>query len=366
MESINIFGREIIFLNPEYLDYFLKICLPLTGVWLLVFLFKRLRRPARTLGSAYPLIGVMKFWAKALLVLAITIIALAWPVSKENAVVEKSSVDIIFGIDNSLSMRALDVSERMNRLDIAKREILGLLGNQVIREGDRVAFVNFAKMPNFGMPLSTDLQLFGTLVEELDYTKPLDESYWDTDLNYALREIQATVSRQEEFDESEGIAPRKSVAKKMIILFTDGEDQFFADPGARSENRALQDAVIREFRKMGIKIYSVGIGTQKGFLWGNLLYGYKLGEDYQEYDVRDWGSNRTVLETSLLNHFANLTGGDVFTIENSLTSSSDFLSRVIDSNRSLVAVSQRENEHEWWPYLVRAALTVVSIAIIFY
>jgi hypothetical protein len=367
METIKLFGREFVFLNPEYLGYLTKICLPLAGVWLLVFILKRLQRPSRTLGSKYPLIGTMKFWAKMIAVLAITAIALARPVSKEDLVVEKSSADLIFVLDNSLSMRALDVNPRVSRLEIAKEEIRKLITNQVIKEGDRVSLFNFAKISSPVMPLSVDLQLFSSLLEEIDYTKPLDESYWNTDLNNILFNVIEQISRQREFDSVvEGLKQRSDGARKIVILFTDGEDQFFSDPETRGESQAFLEEALTQFRKSGIKIYCVGIGTRSGFPWLNLLYGYRPGDDYDENYTLDWAGKKTSLNAQLLERLASATGGAFFTIENSRTSAFAFLSRVIDANRKLVGVSERENNKEWWPVLVRAALFVVILAIFFY
>jgi len=350
--------ERIIFVNPEYF-IFIPIIAALFILWFLVFLWKLKNRPSKTYGSRYPLVGFFRLWFYVNVSAFLVMIALARPLSKEKVIFEKDAIDVVVGLDYSLSMRARDLGN-LTRLDVAKREIVRLVSDNVLEKGDRVALFIFGTISNAVLPLSTDFNRFVNDVANVNFPKTLmDETLWSTDLALNLQNIYEILDKRDEFDDKYGISLGLKKPPRVIILFTDGEDQL--------ENDDLIELSVREFRERNIEVYSVGIGSRAGVSAFSLLQGYKIDIDYPRKYVKDWGPNLvTRLETETLNYLASRTGGDVFTIESSSTSSLDFLREAVDGNRSLRPISMLVNEGGWelWRLFVYAALAVMFVDIL--
>ena len=352
---IDWFDERIIFANPEYF-IFTPIIVTLFVLWFLVCLWKLKNRPSKTHGSRYPLIGFFKLWFYVNVSAFLVMVALVRPLSKEKVIFEKGAIDVAVGFDRSLSMRARDLGN-LTRLDVAKREIVRLVGDNILEKGDRIALFLFGTISNAILPFSTDFNRFVTDVMSVNFPKTLlDETLWGTDLVLNLQYIYEILDKRDEFDDKHGIGPGLEKPPRVVILFTDGEDQV--------ENDGLIELSVREFRGRKIKVYSVGIGSRRGVSAFSLLEGYKIGIDYPRRYVEDWDLNSvTRLETETLNYLARRTGGGVFTIESSSASSLDFLRKAVDDNRDFKLISALTDEGEWelWRLLVYAALAVIFI-----
>ena len=192
--------------------------------------------------------------ALLLLVFLFLGLALARPQIGTHAVpVQAEGIDLVFALDTSLSMLAEDI--KPNRLSRAKHEISALLDRL---HGDRVGIVIFAGTSFVQCPLTFDYSAVKLFLEAVD-TNSI--SVPGTALE---RAIETSVRA---FENS------KAESSKVIVLLTDGEGHE-GDPLKAAE----------EAEKLGIKIYTVGIGSEKGELIplrdaeGNLS-GYKKDRD---------------------------------------------------------------------------------------
>ena len=169
--------------------------------------------------------------------LFLLILALARPqggsVSRE---VTSDGVDILLVADTSGSMRALDLfigDERAPRLDVAKKVIRQLVDG---REGDRIGLVVFGDEALIQCPTTVD---YGVLLQTLDAVK-IGMAGGSTAIGVAIGT--ATSS----------LMPLPGDSKVMILL-TDGKNETgLLDP--------VQAA--RAAATYGIKIYTIGVGTQ--------------------------------------------------------------------------------------------------------
>lgn len=353
---IDWFDERIIFANPEYF-ILAPIVVVLFVLWFLACLWKLRNRSSKTYGSRYPLIGFFKLWFYVNVSAFLVMVALARPLSKEKVIFEKDAIDVVVGFDYSLSMRARDLGS-LTRLDVAKREIVRLVSDNILEKGDRVALFLFGVTPNPILPFSTDFDRFVNDVANVNFPKTLwDETLWGTDLARNLQNIYEILDKRDEFDDKHGIGPGLEKPPRVVILFTDGDDQL-------AENGSLIELSVRELRRRKVKVYSVGIGSRRGVSAFSLLEGYKINIDYPSEYIEDWDPNSmTRLETKVLNYLARRTGGGVFTIESSSASSLDFLRRAVDDNRDLKPTFALTDEGEWelWRLFVYAALAVMFI-----
>ncbi len=185
-------------------------------------------------------VGVSPGRQKARLVLFVVaviflILALArpqWGVTREEA--RQRGLDIVVAIDTSNSMLAEDVSP--NRLTRAKLAALDLMHRA---KTDRLGLVAFAGTAFLQCPLTLDDAAFSQSVDSLD-TKTISQG--GTAIGEAIDEARKAFK-----DESDN--------HRVLVLFTDGEDQ--DTDAVKAAEKAAKDGMI---------IFTIGIGTAEGEL----------------------------------------------------------------------------------------------------
>ena len=146
--------------------------------------------------------------------------------------VKREGIDIVFAMDVSKSMLAEDVAP--SRLEKSKQivsQIINQLGN------DRIGIVAYAGSAFPVLPITTDYGVAKMFLQSMN-TDIVSSN--GTSLDEAIK-MSATY-----FDE-------KSKTSKLLILISDGEDH---SEGAES--------AAEEANKLGMKIITIGIGTEKG------------------------------------------------------------------------------------------------------
>lgn len=155
-----------------------------------------------------------------------------WGFSLEES--KQSGLDIVVAIDTSKSMLADDVQpNRLQRAKLAAVDLMRLAGN------DRLGLVAFAGGAFLQCPLSLDEEAFRQSVEFLD-------------VNIIP---QGGTALAEAIQTARGAFKEENDNHKILVLFTDGEDNDDAD-------NAL--SVAREARKAGLRIFTIGVGTPNG------------------------------------------------------------------------------------------------------
>jgi len=219
-------------------------------------------------------------------------------------VVPASGLDVVVAVDYSKSMLAQDVyPTRSERLEV---ELARFLDDARAR-GDRVGVVVFAGAAR-GFPVTADARVLKTYLAKAD---PRTEQPGGTAIGRALKlSLQFLVdARVGDADDEAPPDPRAPFEEpdldpskvpppendQAIILLTDGED---------TESRPLE--VAREAAKLGVRVYTVGIGS-------------KSGEPIRKFDEKGEPSGyvtdekgeyvMTRLDDALLEEIAELTGG---------------------------------------------------------
>ena len=262
-----------------------------------------------------------------LLALACLAIAVARPQIGTHAVpVKAEGIDLVFALDTSLSMLAEDI--KPNRLTRAKHEMSALMDKL---RGDRVGIVIFSGASFIQCPLTFD---YSAAKMFLDSVNTNSISVPGTALESAIR----TALRA--FENS----PPNSA--KVIVALTDGESH---DGDAL---KAAEDA-----EKAGVKIYAIGIGSEKGELiplrdeQGNLS-GYKKD--------RDGNVVMTKLDQLTLEKIAALTNGQFYHV-----SSGGIELEKIYGEIANMAKTERETQlvmryEEQYQYFIGAALLLLA------
>ena len=381
------------FIDPTFLYLLVPLAI-LFVLWICITLIKLAKRPKRTHGSKYPLIGKTKLWGLfAIPTGVLMVLAMAKPSLNQGAFkVSQGDIEVILVVDRSISMRADDV--RPSRLDIAKREAFNI--ESFLKEGDKAALFVFGRESHKKIQLSEKFSenIFYWLAR-ISFPESLysDALIWDSDFASMLENVYQSTDRQDARNDgylgprsaggfgeaSKSYVPQKR-SNRVVIIFSDGEDQFRKDKPTTPEETKYRDDYIKrlnsalaEFRKRGLKIYPVGIGTQNGVRWPSLLRGYKKGADYDE-DVLiqpGWQDGVSRIDKENLTFLARSTGAmignNIWTVENGATTVKGYLSSVITSNRRiLLEFSQSESDQDLWQYFLIAAVGIMVLGSLFY
>lgn len=181
----------------------------------------------------------------ALIALAVVALAIALTgprAGDHNARVRRDGIAVMMAVDVSGSMRALDLSEprrELTRLDAVKqtfeRFVLGggKLGG---RPDDAIGLVAFASYAETRSPLTLDHGNLAQAARELGFARNEESA---TAIGAGL---ELAVQRLADY----------KARSKIIILLTDGESNVHDI----DEDTAIDDAV-----KAGIKVYTIGAGT---------------------------------------------------------------------------------------------------------
>lgn len=148
--------------------------------------------------------------------------------------VERKGLDIYFLIDTSNSMLTEDIQP--NRIERAKKIIEGIIDSL---EGDRIGFIPYSSAAYIQMPLTDDYELAKMFLDVID-----------TDMigGGGTNAGKAIKLASESFKSS-------SNSDKVIIILSDGE-----------EHNTNSIEVLNSIRDEHLKVYTIGIGTEKGGL----------------------------------------------------------------------------------------------------
>lgn len=205
-------------------------------------------------GGAF--LGALRWVAMALF-----IVALAQPrLTRSQANVRASGVDIVVAIDLSGSMAAEDFQirgKRVNRLQMAKHVLSKFIER---RQSDRIGLVAFATEPFIASPLTLDHDFLLQNLDRLelgiiDNTRTAIGSGLSTALN-RIRDLKSK--------------------SKIVILMTDGQN----NAGKIAPLVAAEAA-----KALNIKVYAIGVGTRGEAPMPVYFGGQKAGYRMEQVDI---------------------------------------------------------------------------------
>lgn len=175
-----------------------------------------------------------------LAVIAFFVFSLARPqAGKSEQKLKSEGVEVMLLVDVSQSMLAEDV--KPSRLELAKKELGRFID---FGGGDRIGLVAFAGSAVTLSPMTNDTSALNMFLESLGPDLVSSQgTYFQRALELALNAFEK--GGVEESDEH--------VATRVILLASDGED---------NEKGAIEYA--EKLKEKGIRIFSLGFGTEKG------------------------------------------------------------------------------------------------------
>jgi len=246
-------------------------------------LFSLGRRVRHTAGSlALPLTLVALFTA---------ILAMARPVWRmEYQNRTASGIDIMLALDLSLSMNIddfVDQGEHSKRIDVAKMVVNDFITR---RPDDRMGIVAFAGRPRVVSPITLDHKWLRNSLNGLRLNDPEDRGTIKEQGTAIGSALAAAASRLNARD----------AKSKIIVLVTDG---------ASNSGKIAPIEAARQAKALGIKIYTIAIGSSEGRVDQNTMR-----YPYQEFDL------------PTLKEIASITGAENYWARNMETFKSSFIS----------------------------------------
>ena len=145
---------------------------------------------------------------------------------------KREGIDIIFAIDVSKSMLAEDVAP--SRLEKSKQLVSQIINNL---GSDRIGIIAYSGSAFPVLPITTDYSVAKMFLQGMN---PGVISAQGTSIDQAINLATTFIDK-------------KDKTNKLLIIITDGEDH---------SNDAVDAA--EEAKKLGLKIITVGVGTEKG------------------------------------------------------------------------------------------------------
>ena len=264
-------------------------------------------------------------------------------------IVPVGGLDVVLVVDYSKSMLAKDVyPSRSERLAAELRRFL----DESERRGDQVGLVVFAGAAR-GLPVSRDTRVLKLYLDKAD---PRSENPGGTAIGKALKLAiqylvdarQAGQSNAAEKSADSDIPPPPE-ADQVIILLTDGEDT-----SSRPNEMAAEAA------KLGIRIYTVGIGSKSG----EPIQKFDANGQPDGYQTDEKGNYlMTRVDEAGLKKLSETTGGEYVLVEPERFGLDAVSEWVRDLTRGQRADTVTLDREEGFPFLVAPALLLLALSL---
>ncbi len=320
------------FANPQYLWLLLSVPTIIIIFWFA--LHNRKVRLARfgniaLLKELMPEVSMWRIKLKFIiftLALALVILAVARPQFGSKLREQKSEgIEMMLVVDVSNSMLAEDFQP--NRLDRTKYAINKLFDGL---KQDRVGLTVFAGEPKVVLPITSDYRMAKAFANRMD---PSMVAVQGTAIGKALS--QALLSFSSETDD---------MHSRVIVLITDGENH---------ESDAI--AAAQRAKEMGIRIFTIGIGTPEGAP-------ISINGEF----IKDGNGDMVVtkLNESMLEEIAVITDGAYIRSSAKSIGLEEIVKSINEMEESELSTVQFEEFNEQFQYLLGIALILLLLELV--
>lgn len=260
------------------------------------------------------------FYIIRLMILILLALAIARPQGFDpKSKIETEGVDIVLVLDVSNSMLMFDdLNQRQTRIEVAKKEAINFINK---RDHDPIGLVLFGRYAVSRCPLTLDKEILRhmitkTQIGEIDPNGTVLSIGMMTAIN-RLKSAQAK--------------------SRIMIVLTDGQ------PSAEDIDPAM---VIEIAKKLNIKIYTIGIGSEQGGFFEHPFFGIvKHGE---------------IFNHALLANLAEQTGGQMFQAKNA-----NEMHQIYEKIDQLERTSYQSNlftkKYEYFGFLLKIVIVLLLL-----
>jgi Ca-activated chloride channel family protein len=170
---------------------------------------------------------------------------------------------MMLAVDVSGSMETPDMTGGASRLEVVQ-EVAGRFIDG--RQGDRVGLILFGTRPYLQAPLSADLATVHRFLDEAVIGEAGKQTAIGDAIGLAVKRLRAEDQESGAEAQAQGSAARRTV----LVLLTDGQNNAGEMPPAQAAQIAA---------RMGLTIYTIGVGATTGGLFGLSPGNSDLDED---------------------------------------------------------------------------------------
>ncbi len=243
--------------------------------------------------------------------------------------VKREGMDLYFCIDVSNSMNAEDIAP--NRLERSKQAIYNIINKL---NGDRIGIIVFAGNAYVQLPITTDYAAAKMFLSTINTNMIPSQG---TEIGAAINLAAKSFGNDEH--------------SKAIIIISDGEDHENGDA-----IKAAQEAI-----KLGIKIYTIGMGLEEGApipLYNQ--YGKQVG--YKK--DRSGNVVITKLDDNMLRQIAEIGDGIYRRASNSNVGLDDIFEEINSSNKTEIESKMFTDYEDQFQWFIGAAIILLIIEIL--
>lgn len=262
---------NLVFIGPILLTVFLIHLKWYKGIRYQYSLTSLLQKKGKTASKHYKIIVNS---LRSFILITLGFLSLQPQLVDPTSKISVDGIDIVLALDVSGSMHIQDYGDsQKSRLDIAKEEAIRFTN---LRNNDAFGLVIFGKDAISRCPITSDKKIVQTIIQ---------------DLYIGIINSEGTALIGGIITAANRLKHSKSKNKIMIVL-TDGEP---------SDDDLEPELALEVTKELGIKIYTIGIGSEKEEIMWHPLYG---------------AITKPKVNSTLLSKLANHSGGQFFMAEN--------------------------------------------------
>ncbi|NND62849.1 MAG: VWA domain-containing protein [Flavobacteriaceae bacterium] len=174
----------------------------------------------------------LKFFILALALVCLSFGLVNPKIGTKLETVKREGVDVVFALDVSKSMLAEDIAP--NRLQKSKQLVTQIINNLA---GDRIGIIGYAGSAFPQVPITTDFSSAKLFLSSMNTDMVSSQG---TAITEAISLAQTYYNDEEQ-------------TNRVLFIISDGED-----------HEGNVSAIVEEASKMGIRIFTIGVGTERG------------------------------------------------------------------------------------------------------
>lgn len=218
--------------------------------------------------------SVLKFLVLSLALVLISFALVNPKIGTKLETIKREGVDIVFALDVSTSMLAEDVAP--NRIQKSKQLVTQIINSLA---GDRVGIIGYAGSSFPQVPITTDFSAAKLFLSSMNTDMVSSQG---TAITEAISMAQTYYNDEEQ-------------TNRVLFIISDGED-----------HEGNVSAIVQEAAELGIRIFTIGVGTEKGapipIKRNGILQYYKRDQNNQQVITR--------LNAETLNEISSLADGE--------------------------------------------------------
>jgi Ca-activated chloride channel family protein len=272
--------------------------------------------------------SVLKFLVLSLALFCLSVALVNPKIGTKLETVKREGVDIVFALDVSKSMLAEDIAP--NRLEKSKQLITQIINSLA---GDRVGIIGYAGSSFPQVPITTDFSAAKLFLSSMNTDMVSSQG---TAITEAISMAKTYYDDEEQ-------------TNRVLFIISDGED-----------HEGNVAAIVQEASEMGIRIFTIGVGSEKGApipeKRNGILQNYKRDQNNEQVITR--------LNIETLQEIASLADGQYIDGSNTKTVIEEVTAILNGMDKTEFEAKQYTDFKDQFQWFLLGALVLLAIDVL--